>query len=358
MAAVATLAGRPWRRPRHRRPRSRLPGAPSASSRASPPAGRHARTAARSTGSGCGTGFECADPAGPGRLPAARAARPSTSPSPGSPARDPKHRIGSLVVNYGGPGDPGTETLRVGRRSRSPGRPRPLRRRQLRPARHGRLEADRLRRRRDRRPRSCAEDPTPDTAADLPRFYAGTNSSVDVVKACIDRLGDLARRRSGPATSRATWSGSGSRSATPKLTYLGYSYGTVLGAVYAQDVPATACGRWCSTRAVDLSSTPEQEELGNAQGFEDALDAFLADCAARTSCVFHSGGDPESGARAPARPLRGRACSSVPRDGRRAGVERVLPRARRGALRQGRRAGRRSPRHCAPPSRATARCSS
>jgi len=30
------------------------------------------------------------------------------------PASDPKHRLGTLVVNFGGPGDPGAETLRMG----------------------------------------------------------------------------------------------------------------------------------------------------------------------------------------------------------------------------------------------------
>jgi pimeloyl-ACP methyl ester carboxylesterase len=78
-----------------------------------------------------------------------------------------------------------------------------------------------------------------------------------------------------------------------KLTYLGYSYGTVIGAVYAQMFPRNIRAMVLDS-AVDLSSTPQQEELGNAQGFEAALDSFLADCASRTACAFHSGGDPKA----------------------------------------------------------------
>ena len=207
------------------------------------------------------------------------------------PAPDRAHRIGSLVINYGGPGDPGTETLKLAGKSipksvrdrfdlvsfdpRGTGASRPI-------DCIDDATSDRL----------FAEDPTPDTPADLPRFYAGTNSSVDVMKACIDRFGtwlaevgtrnvarDMDRLRSALGDS--------------KLTYLGYSYGTVLGAVYAQMFPDRVRAMVLDS-AVDLSSTPEEEELGNAQGFEDALDAFLADCAAHSSCAFHSGGDPHT----------------------------------------------------------------
>ncbi len=70
------------------------------------------------------------------------------------PADDPAQRVGSLVVNPGGPGAPGTSyaenaSLRVPRRA-----PRRLRHRRLRPARHRRLRPGRLHlRRRARRVR-------------------------------------------------------------------------------------------------------------------------------------------------------------------------------------------------------------
>jgi pimeloyl-ACP methyl ester carboxylesterase len=207
------------------------------------------------------------------------------------PATDPSRRIGSLVVNYGGPGDPGTQTLRAAAKTV----PAPVRARfdivSFDPRGTGASKpidciddatADRL----------YAEDPTPDTPDDLARFYAGTNSSIDLVKACIDKYGtwlaevgtrnvarDLERLRIALGDQR--------------LTYLGYSYGTVIGAVYAQMYPRRVRAMVLDS-AVDLSDTPQQEELGNAQGFEQALDAFLADCAARTSCRFQSDGDPKA----------------------------------------------------------------
>ncbi len=60
----------------------------------------------------CGGGLQCAT------LPV-----PVDWSQPGGPqvdlaiarrrARDPRHRVGALVINYGGPGDPGTESLRL-----------------------------------------------------------------------------------------------------------------------------------------------------------------------------------------------------------------------------------------------------
>jgi pimeloyl-ACP methyl ester carboxylesterase len=206
------------------------------------------------------------------------------------PARDARHRIGSLVVNYGGPGDPGTQTLKLAGTSV----PRAVRDRfdlvSFDPRGTGASKpvdcvddatAD----------RAFAEDPTPDSAADLARFYAGTNSSVDLVKACVDRLGawlaEVGTRNVARDMERLRIA-----LGDAKLTYLGYSYGTVLGAVYAQMYPQRVRAMVLDS-AVDLSSTPQDEELGNAKGFEKALDAFLAECASHSSCAFRSGGDPQ-----------------------------------------------------------------
>jgi hypothetical protein len=45
---------------------------------------------------------------------------------------------------------------------------------------------------------------------------------------------------------------------------------------------------------VDLSADALEELRGNSQGFEQALDDFLADCAENRKCSFHSGGDPRA----------------------------------------------------------------
>lgn len=68
----------------------------------------------------------------------------------------------------------------------------------------------------------------------------------------------------------------------PKLTYLGYSYGTLLGAVYAQLFPTTI-----RALVLDGAMDPRQDDVtaseGQAAGFERAFDNFAADCRKRGS---------------------------------------------------------------------------
>ena len=59
------------------------------------------------------------------------------------------------------------------------------------------------------------------------------------------------------------------------LSYVGYSYGTVIGAVYAQMFPERV-GRMVLDSPVDLSASALEELRGNSAGFEQALDDFLA----------------------------------------------------------------------------------
>jgi pimeloyl-ACP methyl ester carboxylesterase len=206
-------------------------------------------------------------------------------------ARIPARRVGTLVVNFGGPGDAGTETLPRAL-SQIPG---PIRDRfdivSFDPRGTGASRGI-----------DCvddattdvrlAEDPTPDDPAELQRFYTGENSTVDVEGACIARYGswlaavgtrnvarDLDRIRAALGERR--------------LNFLGFSYGTVLGAVYAQEFPDRVRAMVLDG-AVNLSASPEQEQEANAQGFERALGKFLDWCAAAPACAFRSGGDPRT----------------------------------------------------------------
>ena len=63
----------------------------------------------------------------------------------------------------------------------------------------------------------------------------------------------------------------------PKLDYHGASYGTLLGATYANLFP-THVGRMVLDGAIDPALTNVQFTLGQAHGFQTALDAFVADC--------------------------------------------------------------------------------
>ena len=68
-----------------------------------------------------------------------------------------------------------------------------------------------------------------------------------------------------------------------KLNYLGKSYGTYLGTIYAQLFPDTV-GRVVLDGAIDPNATPLQQSLIQAVGFDQALDAFIEDCLQLNTC--------------------------------------------------------------------------
>ena len=68
-----------------------------------------------------------------------------------------------------------------------------------------------------------------------------------------------------------------------KLNYLGYSYGTFLGATYAGLFPDKV-GRFVLDGALDPSMTNDELGLQQAEGFEKALRAYVADCQAGRGC--------------------------------------------------------------------------
>lgn len=239
----------------------------------------------------CHGGFECATLAVPvdyaepnsEQVEIAVIRRPATDPGDG-PRR-------SLVLNYGGPGDPGTETLRLAAETV----PDAVR------ARFDLVSFD-PRGTGSSRPIDCVDDATFERAwsedvtasnqTELRHNYDGDTASVDLVAECVARQGswlthvgtrnvarDLDRLRVALGETR--------------LTYLGYSYGTVLGAVYAQEFPARVRALVLDS-AVNLSEDAATQQLGNATGFERALDAFLADCADNSDCPFHEHGDPRA----------------------------------------------------------------
>jgi pimeloyl-ACP methyl ester carboxylesterase len=70
-----------------------------------------------------------------------------------------------------------------------------------------------------------------------------------------------------------------------QLNYLGFSYGTLLGATYAGLYPAKV-GRMALDGALDPASSGHDLVLGQAEGFERALRSFLADCLATSGCPF------------------------------------------------------------------------
>ncbi|WDF33784.1 alpha/beta hydrolase [Arthrobacter agilis] len=70
-----------------------------------------------------------------------------------------------------------------------------------------------------------------------------------------------------------------------ELNYLGFSYGTQLGATYADLFPERV-GRLVLDGAIDPSLTNEEVTLGQASGFENAVRAYVEDCLSGQECPY------------------------------------------------------------------------
>jgi pimeloyl-ACP methyl ester carboxylesterase len=76
-----------------------------------------------------------------------------------------------------------------------------------------------------------------------------------------------------------------------KLTFIGHSYGTLLGATYAQMFP-THVRAMVLDGAIDPAMSTEEMALDQAEGFEGSLDAFFTWCQGSPSCPWRPSGDP------------------------------------------------------------------
>ncbi|WP_314506190.1 alpha/beta hydrolase [uncultured Microbacterium sp.] len=70
-----------------------------------------------------------------------------------------------------------------------------------------------------------------------------------------------------------------------QLNYLGYSYGTFLGATYAKLYPERV-GRLVLDGAIDPAVSGSDVSTIQAIGFESALRAYMADCLTQSDCPF------------------------------------------------------------------------
>ena len=75
-----------------------------------------------------------------------------------------------------------------------------------------------------------------------------------------------------------------------KLNYAGFSYGTYLGATYAELFPANT-GRLVLDGALDPSLSYSERRQGQARGFERALRNYVAWCQSGQSCPLTGGTD-------------------------------------------------------------------
>ena len=124
-----------------------------------------------------------------------------------------------------------------------------------------------------------ASDPSPDTPAEERRALALAKG---LAHGCEQRSGALLPHVGTPDAARdldiirAVLD-------EPQLDYLGASYGTFLGATYADLFPDRV-GRMVLDGAVAPEVSGVKIGLEQAKGFEQALDSFLADCVSRSDC--------------------------------------------------------------------------
>lgn len=74
------------------------------------------------------------------------------------------------------------------------------------------------------------------------------------------------------------------------LNYIGYSYGTLLGATYAELYPEKT-GRLVLDGAVDPATSDFDVTATQAQGFESALRAYITQCLSQEECPFRGSVD-------------------------------------------------------------------
>lgn len=203
------------------------------------------------------------------------------------PAEDSDRRIGSLVVNPGGPGVSGVtyaadadtyfgEELRevydvVGFDPRGVSESTPIDCRT-----DEELDA------------YIGADPDPDTAAERREARA---LFAAFGEGCLERSGDLTRHMSTEEVARDL-DVIRAVLGQEKLSYFGASYGTLIGATYADLFPDRV-GRLVLDGAVDPTVGALEQAKVQARGFETALTAYVESCVADGDCYL--GGDVDAG---------------------------------------------------------------
>ena len=127
--------------------------------------------------------------------------------------------------------------------------------------------------------RYVASDPDPDDAAEAEAFVAYVR---ELGEGCVRSSGALAEHVSTQEVARDL---DVLRAVVgdEKLTYYGASYGTYIGATYAELFPKRV-GRMVLDGAVDPTLSNADTNLEQARGFETALRAYAADCVEQGDC--------------------------------------------------------------------------
>ncbi|MBY0440735.1 MAG: alpha/beta hydrolase [Mycobacteriaceae bacterium] len=208
-------------------------------------------------------------------------------------------KIGSLIINPGGPGESGieaavgiVESLPAGVRERFDlvgFDPRGVA--LSRPAIWCNSDADN-----DRLRAEPQVDYSPAGVAKIER------ETKDFVHRCVEKMGKNFLANAGTVNVARDLEAIRAALGDAKLTYLGYSYGTRIGSAYAEAYPKNVRAMILDG-AVDPNADPIEADLRQAKGFQDAFNDYATDCATDPSCplgtdpakavdVYHSLVDP------------------------------------------------------------------
>lgn len=190
------------------------------------------------------------------------------------------HKIGSLLVNPGGPGQSGVETAVLMVRDLPP---------QIRekfdfigfdprgvgastPAVECNSDADvdRLRAQND-------VDYSPEGVAKMEQ------DAKDFVKRCVDKVGVEFLANVGTVNVAKDMDRMRAALGDDKLTYLGYSYGTRIGTTYAEEFPQNVRALILDG-VIDPNSDPTEADIAQMQGFQKAFENYAADCTKSPDC--------------------------------------------------------------------------
>jgi pimeloyl-ACP methyl ester carboxylesterase len=195
-------------------------------------------------------------------------------------------KVGSLVVNPGGPGESGVEAAA----SMAPTLPQSVRERfdlvgfdprgvaNSTPAAwcNSDEDNDKLR-----------ADPTVEYTQEGVDHIEKENK--EFVQRCVDKMGKEFLANLGTANVAKDLEAIRTGLGDDKLTYLGYSYGTRIGALYAEAYPDKVRAMILDG-AVDPNADQIEEDIRQAAAFQKAFDNYAADCASSPDCPL--GTDP------------------------------------------------------------------
>ena len=196
-------------------------------------------------------------------------------------------KIGSLIINPGGPGESGVQAAA----SMATTLPEAVRQRfdlvgfdprgvaNSSPALWCNSDADNDRLRADN-----VVEYTPEGVAHIEK------ETKEFVQRCVDKMGKEFLANVGTASVVRDLDAMREALGDEKLTYLGYSYGSRIGAGYAETYPERVRAMILDG-AIDPNADPIEADVRQAEAFQQAFDDYAADCAKDADCPL--GTDPD-----------------------------------------------------------------